>query len=717
MVWKMTLRYFHLLFFLYFINVLCKKKRRESIEENILVKSVGFPYEIETNNVHAVRKLKEYAESIDLYGGAVPHYVAVSREQEVVSLVEQNIWPISAYESYQKLAAGTGNVDSARLLMDFGIMTNHFTSSNPHNKIFRSAQVCDLPKFKEYFFGNDDVLVDLATDNGMTLLSLATTYNCTDIVSLLIEYDADPELTGANGLTPLMIASIKDYSSIINLLLRDGYANVNTVHKFADSSSLHFAAELGQFRSISLLCAHGANSNLVTTTGSTALHSFAHGGSDTIDEDKAKNVVNSIVNDCKLDVNVLMNGDTTALYLAAQHGKTSILKALLYYGADVNFAMPSTVYKGGQHLINGKSSLSSYLQSNSFLINSEVGNGATALHAAVEEGHVLATKILLEYNADINSLAMGVTPLSLACQYNRFDVVVLLLSYNTIDIDKKSKLDGTTPLYTTAAKGNSKILFKLLKSGADPTITAFNGGFPLLISIITGNIQTTKLLLECDRTNINQVVTVTKDNALSAAITIGNVEILKLLIKNKINLYMKSASGFTSIHLACQQKDATIAQLLVAEDISLLNHRTQTTELYPLIIAVEAERVNVVKYLLSFEECLRDQIVVINGKSISPLLLAIDKNNKEIVQLLLEARAKVDIGIPNSGILSSPLLFAVVKNVPTIVKMLLDYGANCNVMVVSSDGTRKDNLVDIARNRRYYDTMQELLKHEQCQHG
>jgi ankyrin repeat protein len=698
---------------------LCKKKKREkgsSKEGNILVKSVGFHYEIETKDVHAIRKLKEYAESIDTYGGFLPHYMAVAREQEVVTLVEQNIWPISAYESYQKLAAGTGNVDSARLLMDYGIMSNQFTTTNPYKSLFQSTQACDYDEFKEYFITNiEDISVDLTADNGMTLLSLATSYNCTEIVSLLLEYEADVELTGSNGLTPLMIAASKGHTNIIDLLVLGGGANVNAIHKFASSTSLHFAAELGQYKSLSLLCAHGANSNLLTSTGSTALHSFAHGGADTIDEVTAKNVINSLVNDCKIDINVLMNGDSTALYLAAQHGKNSILKALLRHGADVNFAMPFTTYKGGQQLVNSNSPLSSYLYSNSFLVNSEVGNGATALHAAVEEGHVQATKILLDFNADINTIAMGVTPLSLACQYNRYDVVALLVSYKTIEVDKTSTLDGTTPLYTAAAKGYSKIVSKLLESNADPTITAFSGGFPLLISVISGSTQTTRLLLESKRADVNQVAVATGDNALSAAITIGNTDILKLLIKNNANLYLDSASGYSPIHLACQQRDATAAKLLLAEDIKLLNFPSKVSGLYPLMIAVEAERALVVKYLLSYDECSRDQSVMINGKSITPLLLAIDKNNKDIVQLLLEAKAKVDVGIPNSGVLSSPLLFAVVKNYSNIVKMLLDYDANCNVMVVSSDGARQDSLVDIARNRRHHDTLQILLKRKNCQ--
>lgn len=44
----------------------------------------------------------------------------------------------------------------------------------------------------------------------------------------------------------------------------------------------------------------------------------------------------------------------------------------------------------------------------------EAGNGATALHAAVEEGHIEVVKMLLKHNVSQRGSMEGATPLILA---------------------------------------------------------------------------------------------------------------------------------------------------------------------------------------------------------------------------------------------------------------------------------------------------------------
>jgi ankyrin repeat protein len=79
--------------------------------------------------------------------------------------------------------------------------------------------------------------------------------------------------------------------------------------------------------------------------------------------------------------------------------------------------MPQTVYRGTRHLTTSK-----FYQFEMEPFNSEPGNGATPLHAAAEEGHSEVIQIMLDYGADVNSLAMGVAPIHLAAQYNRYNV-------------------------------------------------------------------------------------------------------------------------------------------------------------------------------------------------------------------------------------------------------------------------------------------------------
>ena len=92
---------------------------------------------------------------------------------------------------------------------------------------------------------------------------------------------------------------------------------------------------MNQASTVVVLCKHYASTKLLTTsTNSNALHVAAHCNA-------SEETVAALINNCGLDPNDgLMNGDTTALYLAAVHGHTEAVKALLKYGANPSFAMP-----------------------------------------------------------------------------------------------------------------------------------------------------------------------------------------------------------------------------------------------------------------------------------------------------------------------------------------------------------------------------------------
>ena len=83
--------------------------------------------------------------------------------------------------------------------------------------------------------------------------------------------------------------------------------------------------------------------------------------------------------------------------------------------------MPRLAFKGATSLSTLGSSQSQFFGVNT--LNSEPGNGATALHTAAEEGHVEVAKVLIEMGANVDSLAIGVTPLHLAVQYHKPFVV------------------------------------------------------------------------------------------------------------------------------------------------------------------------------------------------------------------------------------------------------------------------------------------------------
>lgn len=68
--------------------------------------------------------------------------------------------------------------------------------------------------------------IDILGDTALTsAIRSCTTENCdkiVQIIEILLDYGADPNLCGSGGLTPLMLAVMKGYINIVTLLLNVG---------------------------------------------------------------------------------------------------------------------------------------------------------------------------------------------------------------------------------------------------------------------------------------------------------------------------------------------------------------------------------------------------------------------------------------------------------------------------------------------------------------
>lgn len=93
----------------------------------------------------AMENLKRWAQELDNPEYKLGYDVAVQREREVVAAIDSGQWPEDAYVEYQKLVASTGNVDSARLLVRYGlesILDNTLSQSTPAGKFHDSVKFC-----------------------------------------------------------------------------------------------------------------------------------------------------------------------------------------------------------------------------------------------------------------------------------------------------------------------------------------------------------------------------------------------------------------------------------------------------------------------------------------------------------------------------------------------------------------------------------------------
>ncbi|KAF3177221.1 hypothetical protein TWF751_002736 [Orbilia oligospora] len=239
----------------------------------------------------------------------------------------------------------------------------------------------------------------------------------------------------------------------------------------------------------------------------------------------------------------------------------------------------------------------------------EIKDGFTPLHKAVEKGWIDGIKLLLENGADIEAKTekSRSTPLILAVKFGHLETVRVLL-------ESKAKVkcynsNGMSPVLTAAEKGHFEIL-KLLwdwlgPKGVDEIKNDGNnvGRTALFLALKGGHAGIAKFLIE------NKVdVRISGDDGwgpIHAAVQYGNgeegLEVLRLLLKEGPFLNSKIVeTGYTPLHLAAANGDFSYVNELVGAGARLyMTSKMKHTPLYTAVrFGKEEEEVEKIVELL-----------------------------------------------------------------------------------------------------------------------
>ena len=399
---------------------------------------------------------RELATPTELYEHVKEVWDVVVKDTESAGLIDakaasQSIQPLSEDEAWHHFQAGKqGVIDSARFLITFSLLTTLQQGGQP----LHIATIHGNLERIRHLVERQDVDVDLKKfSDGITPLIIASILGNDGAVDLLIKLDANVNQMSRNGITPLIAASTMGHLIVVGKLLKAG-AEPDKSHPYAQTSSLHFASEMGNTQIISLLCQYGANPNSRKINGGTPLHVAA--------DTNQSLAVRVLTQNCSSDTELLLAGDTTPLYLAAQRGFVDVVQALLEVGnANPNYVMPKGSHKG--ELIVYENEKAKLYQEK----NTEIGNGATALHAAVENGHLLTVRMLLKNGAKQLPSMEGSTPVLIALQYRHPRIAMNLLSKGQeAHVNIATPHDGMFPLFAAAQYGYHKVVDRLLARGA-----------------------------------------------------------------------------------------------------------------------------------------------------------------------------------------------------------------------------------------------------------
>jgi ankyrin repeat protein len=162
--------------------------------------------------------------------------------------------------------------------------------------------------------------VKATATNGVTaLLGAVTGNNNSEMVSLLLDSGATPDVTDEEGNPLIMTAVGRSVNEVISLLIERG-ADVNAPNPAGDTA-LHWATDLN----ISLLLDHGANPKAANRHGVTPLHRAA-----------ARINSTQLLVEKGADVRSVDDSRRTPLHCAAASGSIDVAQFLLRHGADIN---------------------------------------------------------------------------------------------------------------------------------------------------------------------------------------------------------------------------------------------------------------------------------------------------------------------------------------------------------------------------------------------
>ena len=347
------------------------------------------------------------------------------------------------------------------------------------------------------------------------------------------------------------------------------------------------------------------------------------------------------------DVNVVsVSSRRSALYTATFCGHEAAARQLIRAGADVNFEDPgekrSVLHKavwGVHHQLVGDL-LEAGADPN---IRSPV-NCSAALHWAALFGHNRMVSSLLMAGAVKDALSFfGHSPLMWAVRVGNLSVVEKLLDVG-VDLNIHANGSGSTALHYAAQLGYSEIVCALLLRGADKDALDVGGDTPLMRAVINGHQSTVDTLLESGA-DLNIHHTCCEGGmALHFAAERGHDEMVSALLLRGASKDALDFDGRTPLMWAVWNRHLSTVQLLLESGADLNIHAIDDGSAALHVAADTGHDGIMVTLLLAGADP-----NVLDSDDATPLMRAAGQGEQRIVDLLIHAKADVNISNTSEG--------------------------------------------------------------------
>ncbi|KAL1230041.1 Rabankyrin-5 [Trichinella pseudospiralis] len=487
--------------------------------------------------------------------------------------------------------------------------------------------------------------VDVPNAKGETALYLASSSGLDQLVQILLNSGANPNVqTKENRDTPLHVAIRCIYTHVIDSLLGEKGSNgcrrvplLFEIYNSNDDSALSLAISLGFYSVADKLIDFGADVNAKMPDGRSLLLRFISNGT-------VEGALYLIKKGCC--PTAVESNSPAPLFLAIEHGVTSVVSALCQCGADLAAKNANGDSPLWYALCSNHESIADILVEHGADVDcwSTGPNGCmqTMLHRAIDENDERIACYLIKNKCDVNAIRKEgpcgsghseavekQTPLHMAATWGLLDVVSALIAYGA-SINAQDS-EGKTPLHLAVINQHLAITERLLqshhidlnmpdKAGLTPFAWAVQGkADQICVAILKRNPQ---VALQVDSAGYN---------VLHNAIKKQDFELFLFLLSVRVdvNVRTQDSERLSPLHIACRVgNDLIIRNLLCAG--SRINDTTSSKQT-ALHIAAQNDKAFVCSILLEN----KIDATALDNEGNNALHVAVQYGSLECIQTLL----------------------------------------------------------------------------------
>lgn len=544
------------------------------------------------------------------------------------------------------------------------------------NKMAENYEVYDAEIYAKKY--GDKIIKELVLNYGKDInqtgdediggLYQAIKHNNIKAVKFFIENNANVEIATFDGTTPLVLAIEENKPKIVELLIKEGKANIYGVYaKETEKYPIYCAVKNKNLNMIKILL-----DNNFDLKRESYILSYAMENSD-------ENIVKYLVENGA----DMYSYEITALYQAVLNLNPKLVEYFLDKGASIEKAGGTDVYGNIMMAAAGSKFNNS---------NDKSPVDLEALEKSAENSAKITEMLIGKADKNIiNDSLEGKTPLIIAVGNSYIDTAKILIengaNINAVDIE------GWSALSYAVNNGDIEIAKLLLENKAkikDELLIAIKS------PIVESRINIMKLLID-NKANINY----TDENGfnpLNIAIESGDMELTKFLITNGANVNSLMQDGVSLIGYAIAQNNMDLLQILIENEANVNYTGGDSWANTPLQTASRLGLDNVVRILLTRNADIN--AVDMNGNT--ALHTAALNSQLSVVKLLLEKNPNLDI---QNKVGNTALHLAVISGNINIIGELVLKGANTRIR--NNDGKYPRDIARVNNSAAIFEVLRE----------